>query len=617
MKFSITFILYCLLCITGRCEQVQNAEVAGTWTKAKSPYYILNDIEIPDDSLLTIEPGVEVIMTGHYKIQVNGTLVAMGNAADSIYFFPADTIEGWRGMQIDNSGLGVNGAMNNNDSIRISYCVFAGAKNTGDNFYRGAAFYLREFSKVCISNCCFRSNFSMEGTPADGSGKGAGLFLRDTRALIMDCSFFNNHVADDGGALYADNAGEIKNCVFKYNSAYEDGGAIAVFRGALIHYCTIDSNAAMTQEGGGVYTEDGIQVVHCNILNNKAGGSGGGIYMLGNGSVTGCRIEHNHCSNLGGGIFINGKAAVTYCTFRSNEGYEGGGIAFGSTAAASVNERLISGCIIRNNKASVAGGIKGSYLYIVNCLITNNYASMIGGGFRGDKCTVLNTTIACNESPNTGGISSKSGNNIFNTVVWHNSEPQVAEEFSGLKVQSCAIDGNTDKSSFINSIDLAGKTPGFVIPVSFIGNAKDAQQEAAIENADWHLDGNSVLVNAGDKTLYTSSLPLLDIDSGARVQKNEIDIGAYESGYEAVSVAAVQQDNKDMALWYDAIAQRLYIQGTFRLGTLRLVTMNSAQNAVYIVWPGDIITLEKLAPGYGIAILEADGKRITRKFIQP
>ena len=52
--------------------------VSGVWTAAASPFYINGEITIPNDSTLTIEPGVEVVFMGHYKFNVQGRLLALG-----------------------------------------------------------------------------------------------------------------------------------------------------------------------------------------------------------------------------------------------------------------------------------------------------------------------------------------------------------------------------------------------------------------------------------------------------------------------------------------------------------------------------------------------------------
>jgi hypothetical protein len=50
------------------------------WDIAGSPYYIVDDIEIMFGSDLIIDPGVQVIFQGHFKLDVKGSIHAIGNS---------------------------------------------------------------------------------------------------------------------------------------------------------------------------------------------------------------------------------------------------------------------------------------------------------------------------------------------------------------------------------------------------------------------------------------------------------------------------------------------------------------------------------------------------------
>ena len=59
--------------------EIPAGDVSGTWTKANSPYNINGEITIPNDSTLTIEPGVEVVFTGTLQIQCKGKTTCYRN----------------------------------------------------------------------------------------------------------------------------------------------------------------------------------------------------------------------------------------------------------------------------------------------------------------------------------------------------------------------------------------------------------------------------------------------------------------------------------------------------------------------------------------------------------
>jgi len=56
-----------------------------TWTPANSPYDLTGNVLVNDGVTLTVEPGATVNL-GSYYLMVNGTLQAVGDGTDPIYF---------------------------------------------------------------------------------------------------------------------------------------------------------------------------------------------------------------------------------------------------------------------------------------------------------------------------------------------------------------------------------------------------------------------------------------------------------------------------------------------------------------------------------------------------
>ena len=118
--------------------EIPAGDVSGTWTKALSPYHINGEITIPNDSTLTIEPGVEVIFTGHYEFNVKGRLLAIGTETDTIVFTINDTT-GFHNITIFDGGWGgikLEDINSSNDSTIIEYCSF----QYGKTDYGGAIY---------------------------------------------------------------------------------------------------------------------------------------------------------------------------------------------------------------------------------------------------------------------------------------------------------------------------------------------------------------------------------------------------------------------------------------------------------------------------------------------
>ncbi len=132
---------------------VPSGNVLGTWSIDNSPYHIDGEITVPNDSTLTIEPGVDIIFDGHYKFNVLGDALAIGTEKDTIRFSAANKQIGWHGVRLFKT-------QNTNDTSKIVYCSFKyGNANTGSGFDKcGGAILITDFDKVLVSNCLIDSN---------------------------------------------------------------------------------------------------------------------------------------------------------------------------------------------------------------------------------------------------------------------------------------------------------------------------------------------------------------------------------------------------------------------------------------------------------------------------
>lgn len=64
---------------------------------------------------------------------------------------------------------------------------------------------------------------------------------------------------------------------------------------------------------------------------------------------------------------------------------KGVGAVFNVSAIAASGDKQISNCMVQNNRAAIAAGIKMYEASVVNCLVTNNEATTLGGGVRGGE----------------------------------------------------------------------------------------------------------------------------------------------------------------------------------------------------------------------------------------
>ena len=193
--------------------------VSGTWTLDNGPYMINGDIVVDSTSTLTIEPGVNVIFTGHYSLTVRGELFARGTEDMNIFFTAQDATSGWGGLRIINTppaGMSNSHLLN----CRIEY-----GRATGD----------------FPDNC------------------GGGVFCQNSNVMIDSCVIIHNSAVDGGGVYLYDNSNAwINYSLFTHNTGLEGGGGIMMYSSC---YSAMSNNTIVNNEvedtsmggGGGIY----------------------------------------------------------------------------------------------------------------------------------------------------------------------------------------------------------------------------------------------------------------------------------------------------------------------------------------------------------------------------
>ncbi len=220
-----------------------------TWTAANSPYIINANLIIPDGCSLTIEPGVEIVFNGFYKMRAFGSINAVGTEEDSIKFYATNTIEGWQGIKyVDNTS---------SDVSLFKYCVFKNAitsNYTHTNHSDGAAFQLNDFQHVKVSNSMFRNN----------QGYNACIFISGTSKIeLTDNAFINN----DGYSMMT--IGDIQNIVSKNKFFNNNGTAIYSGYGDTTFYA---GNLLTDNTSAYFCYESKATIVNNTIVNNTSFG---------------------------------------------------------------------------------------------------------------------------------------------------------------------------------------------------------------------------------------------------------------------------------------------------------------------------------------------------------
>ncbi len=272
--------------------------ISGTWTLDGSPYHINGEITVPNDSTLTIEPGVEVVFLGHYKLNVQGRLLAVGTEQDTIRFTAADTQTGWHGIRFEDTP-------STNDTSKIFYCSLKyGNANTGSGLDRsGGAMLISHFDKVLVSHCLFDSNKqSGEGWhPPEADG---GIFVFYASTTITNSTFSNNSSSKSSaiGCVYCPNV-IISNNVFHNNTGKYGAVACCYYSRGTISGNIFYNNVATEAAGGLLIDNGGAPTIANNVIVHNQGFVGGILcYKGGKPIVIGNTIAYNTASYAGGGI---------------------------------------------------------------------------------------------------------------------------------------------------------------------------------------------------------------------------------------------------------------------------------------------------------------------------
>jgi hypothetical protein len=88
--------------VSAGATQIPPGPVSGVWAAAGSPYEVLGDIYVPSGAHLEVQAGAAVVFQGLFRLTVQGTLAALGNAGQPVTL---DGVVRWRGLRFESPDL--------------------------------------------------------------------------------------------------------------------------------------------------------------------------------------------------------------------------------------------------------------------------------------------------------------------------------------------------------------------------------------------------------------------------------------------------------------------------------------------------------------------------------
>ena len=293
----------------------------------------------------------------------------------------------------------------------------------------------------------------------------------------------------------------------------------------------------------------------------------------------GFTIRNGWCSeyDYGAGAYLKGLGVLSHCLVEDN-------ISVGYGGGLYVASGTVDFCRISGNKSSrYGGGIYSSGAQVQNSLVDNNsvintassYNDNHGGGIYGNG-VFTNLTVVRNFSSGDGAGVYGMSSILRNCIVWGNVKDSLPDNVGGnVTCTYSAVEGGYAGVGNVFLADYAPFLPMFANP-SLSAGASDSTP-----NVDWHLQNGSVCINRGDNSFVTDSL---DLDGTARIKRDTVDLGCYESDY-----YSLPQMEYDSIIYVTATGA-----GTF-LG-------NSWENAV-----SSIVEAQALALTYNAVVWVAAG----------
>ncbi|HAZ03434.1 MAG TPA: hypothetical protein DCY97_14875 [Marinilabiliales bacterium] len=203
---------------------------------------------------LIINPGVQVIFEGFYRIEfgMNAVLYANGSSASPVYFKP----------MVGNEGVGWGGlvfnAISYTTSSGLNYCHLYYAKN--DSLRSdGGGIYVSDHADLTLQNCTFKN--------CGAVGLGGAIFINNSSVAIQNC-FFTGGLAGNGSAV----AIQQSDISLVQNIIANNDGANQIYVYGEGRYLNMVNNTISNNYGAPLYCTGINATLKNNIFSNHSQG---------------------------------------------------------------------------------------------------------------------------------------------------------------------------------------------------------------------------------------------------------------------------------------------------------------------------------------------------------
>lgn len=339
MKKTVLILNIIIFCFSSHnlfSSNIPAGNVYGHWTLSNSPYLVLGNITVPQDSLLQIDPGVVVKFQGHYQLHVLGKILALGTASNLITF---TALTDWWGIRYDNI------LSSQDSSLFVSCYIEKGNANGIGNYANGGAFFISNFSKIRVQNSTISNNTAYIN--------GGAFYCNNANPNIIGNIISNNTASSYyGSGIYCTAASPLiknNNMTYHVNSICCKNSSSPIILGNNISQNTINSTIICDYSNP-------------SIINNIISNGVMGIYI------------DNSSPKVIGNVIINNS-----------------GVPYGAGIRCRSSSPLIANNTISNNTASTYGGglsaDLSSFPIIKNNILWGNYAP------QGDEVTLDQTSF--------------------------------------------------------------------------------------------------------------------------------------------------------------------------------------------------------------------------------